>query len=159
MNIKPSLHQRKAQPYMAITAKLPMEEIPALLPPLIPEIAEWLKQNGIAATGPPFFNYVSITGGILEAEVGYPVNVAIPGNERVKAGIFPAGQYLVATHWGHYQELRQVHPDIEAWRKARGIEIKGPRTEFYPVDPALEPDPKKWQTNIVIQLAEPPSNP
>ena len=35
-----------------------------------------------------------------------------------------------------------------------GGAAEAPRTEFYPTNPATEPDPDKWQTDIFILVAE-----
>lgn len=94
--------------------------------------------------------------GLLDIEVGITLEAAgatVAGSERVKPGKFPEGQYVVTTHTGHYSKLNPVHLSLERWGQEKGLSFKGPRTEFYPTDPAQEPEPENWKTIIEIPLA------
>src|SRR5205085_7466978 len=97
------------RPYIAIRAQLKMEEIPTILPPLIPEIYDWLKTNNIEPAGPVFFNYLEMKDALMTAEVGVPVKHADTGNDRVISGTLPAGEYAIYTHLGPYSEIPQAH--------------------------------------------------
>jgi effector-binding domain-containing protein len=154
MPIAPKIELRAEQPYLAITEKLTMPEIPAKLPPLIPEILSWLQEHQIEPSGPVFFNYLNMENGQLTAEVGVPVKTAQTGDSRVKAGIFPAGKYVVYTHMGNYSALPQAHMALEAWATENGIKLSDPCIEFYPTDPESEPNPENWQTDIFRGIRE-----
>lgn len=54
MNIKPKIEFRKELKYAAIEGRLKREEIPEMLPPLIPEIFNWLEKENIKSAGPFF---------------------------------------------------------------------------------------------------------
>lgn len=150
MKIKTKIEEREPQNYMAINSKVQRGEIPDILPPLIPEVLDWMKNNQIEPAGPPFFRYLKMEGNLLEVEVGIPVASAFAGNDRIKPGIIPGGRYAVATYFGHYKNLYQAHTTLESWGKDAGLKLKGPRTEFYPNDPKTETDPENWQTDITI---------
>lgn len=154
MQNKPRIEERPEQPYVAISARLKMEEIPTVLPPLIPEILEWVQEHGIAETGPVFFNYLDMTDGMMTAEVGVPIETPKTGDGRVHGGSLPAGRYAVYTHMGNYRELPNAHRNLEIWAKENDLKLSGPCVEFYPTDPETEPDPKKWQTDILQFVKE-----
>jgi hypothetical protein len=42
---EPTIERRKEQPYMAIRTKLNMKDVPNILPPLIPEVLQWIDKN------------------------------------------------------------------------------------------------------------------
>lgn len=156
MKQEPQIQSRSERPYVAIRSRLRMQDIPNLLPPLIPEVVNWVQQQGLTPAGPPFFHYTKMEAGLLDIEVGIPLEEAgasLPGSERVKPGKFPAGQYVVTTFMGPYNRLNPVHQALERWGQEKGLSYKGPRTEFYPTDPAQEPDPENWKTIIEIPLA------
>lgn len=149
MNTEPRIESRAEQLYVAIRARLKMEEIPTILPPLIPELLEWVTKHGAIQTGPVFFNYLEMTDGMMTAEVGVPVKSSQTGDDRVHAGSLPAGKYAVYTHLGNYRELPEAHMNLELWAKENGIKLSSPCIESYPTDPEQEPDPKKWRTDIL----------
>ena len=51
----------------------------------------------------------------LELEVGAPVEGAVEGDERVRAGSLPAGRYLTLMHVGPYRS--ETVPDLAAARE------------------------------------------
>jgi effector-binding domain-containing protein len=154
MDIETKVEDREAQNYMAIGVKVQRQEIPETLPPLINQVSDWLEKNNIVPEGPAFFRYLKMEGNMLEVEVGIPVGSKINGNGHIKPGVIPGGRYAVATYYGHYSNLYQVHTTLEKWGKEAGMKFKGARTEFYPTDPNIEPNPDKWQTDITIMLAD-----
>ena len=154
MEIKLKIEHREEQFYVSIKNILKREEIPSLLPPLIPELFQWLKEKQIQYTGAPFFYYVKMEGEQLEVEVGIPTNSYLNGDDRVRPGTFPAGKYAVAKYIGPYNKLFAVHTDIEKWKDDNNIKFKSPKVEFYPTDPSAEPNPEKWQTVIINRIDE-----
>jgi hypothetical protein len=67
-----------------------MNEIPTVLPPLIPEVKAWLKKNNITPDSPPFFQYLRMdNNNQLLTEVGFPVKAPVKGDDRVGPGSFP----------------------------------------------------------------------
>jgi len=161
MLTEPVLEHRNEQLYVAIRSEVDMSEIPSALPPLIPEVFSWLNKNNGTPAGPPFFRYLSCNpGNRFVVEVGVPVAKAITGDDRVQSGSFPAGRYAKVTHLGSYNHLKEAHMFLETWGKENGIQYKqsvsdgsiswGSRTEFYVTDWKEEPDPDKWQTDVLF---------
>lgn len=154
METVPKIKFKEEQYYAAIAKKLLRKDIPEELPPLIPKITSWLKNKAIKPTGPPLFHYLQMEGEDLEVEVGIPVPGNIDGDENIRIGKFPAGTYAEATHMGNYSELYKFHEQLQKWQMEKGIETIGNCIEYYPTDPTLEPDPQKWQTDVVIRVKE-----
>ena len=160
----PKTEQRSEQHYVAIRARVSMNDIPTVLPPLIPEVTDWLKKNNIAPDGPPFFQYLKMdSNNGLIAEVGFRVKEPVKGDNRVLAGSFPAGLYATLTHTGHYMGLREANKTLDKWVKDSGFKERhrvtadgiewGTRTESYITDPDREPNPDKWRTDVSFLLA------
>ena len=53
----PKIEYQPGRHYVAIRSKVSMEDIPKVLPHLIPEVINWLKENGRPAEGIAFFHY------------------------------------------------------------------------------------------------------
>jgi effector-binding domain-containing protein len=149
--------------YAAIEMDLAMQDIPKLLPPLIGEVAEWLGKNKIQPVSPAFFRYLRMGDDMrLLVHVGFVVNEDFKEEGRVKKWAFPAGKYLTASYFGDYMNLRSAHMELEKCavdrklNEVRGMQAGefGSRAEFYPTDPAEEPDPSKWETVLEILLAD-----
>ncbi|KAA0992163.1 GyrI-like domain-containing protein [Dyadobacter aurulentus] len=162
---EPKMERRSERPYLAIAKTVHMNDIPDVLPPLIPEVKQWMEGQGVKASGPDFFLYKSMNGqGELDCEAGFPVSEEIEGNGRVIGGSFPAGNYASIIYTGDFKDMMQAHVALENWISQQGLTEKkqitdgrtawGGRTEFYLVDPDFEPDPEKWQTEVVFLLED-----
>ncbi len=159
MNDEPKLEHRKAQPYVAIRAKIAMRDLGAKLPPLWGEVATWLDNKRIKRSGPTLLRYVVVDmKNGLELEVGFPVANAVEGDDRVVGGALPSGRYVILVHRGDHRGLVGANAALQEWAKKRGLKWKmeGPvwssRFELYPVDPGDTPDPTKWVTEIAYQV-------
>ena len=98
--------------------------------------------------------------GDLQIEVGWPVAAEIPPDDRVGTGTLPAGRYVVGTHVGPYDGLLEANAELQAWAESQGLtwavhgERWDARFESYVSDPLIEPDPARWQTEIVYLLSD-----
>lgn len=166
---EPKTERRSERHYVAIAKTVHMHDVPEVLPPLIPEVKQWMQEHGIEATGPDFFLYKSMNQqGELECEAGFPVGSAVDGNGHIIAGSFPAGDYASIVYTGDFKDMMQAHMALENWIRQQGLTEMatvegettrwGGRTEFYLVDPEFEPDPEKWQTEIVFLLSSSPDS-
>lgn len=164
MNDEPHIEERAAQPYAGITASVSMQTIGAVLPPLVPEIFQWLAGRGIDPVGAPFFRYDVIDmDGALQMQVGVPVAAPVTGDNRVIADVLPAGSYATLTHVGHPSELMDVTTGLLEWAAGRDLtwdrtdspegDRWGCRLEIYETDPRIEPDPANWSTTLAFRLA------
>jgi effector-binding domain-containing protein len=156
--------ERPAQPYVAMSAEVTMETIGAVLPQLMPRMFAWLGQRGIAPAGPPFWKYNVIDmEHLMEVEVGLPVAEPVTADDSVIAGVLPAGRYATMFHTGDPSGLLAATAALLDWASREGVawdvtptpsgERWGARLEIYLTDPAAEPDPAKWTTELAFRLA------
>ena len=82
-------------------------------------------------------------------EAGIPVKAAITGRGRIQAGELPAGKVVSAWHLGPYHKLQESYGKLEAWLKEHKHSSRGGAWEIYWTDPGLEPDQRKWCTQIL----------
>ncbi len=151
---EPRIEHHSEKHYVAIEKDLTREEIPNILPLLIPELFRWLEKNKIKPAGPPFFSYSKMKGKQMQVKIGILTDSFVPSDDRIKSGSFPEGNYLVATYKGDYGNLCLVHSQLEGWSIKNGIKLKGPPAEFYPSDPDIETNPDKWITIITNKILE-----
>jgi effector-binding domain-containing protein len=131
----------------------------------IPEIFGWLGARGIAPAGPPFFRYhvIDMSRQLL-VEAGVPVASAVDDDGDVRSGTLPGGRFAVMTHTGAPATLVAATTELLDWAEVRGLawdmaptdegQKWGCRLEFYLTDPAEQPDPTKWQTELAFRLAD-----
>jgi len=158
----PEITERAEQPYAAIRADVTMEQLPGLADRL-GELFGWLAEHGVAPAGAPFFRYNVIDmAGLLNVEAGVPVLTAVDGDDRVIAGVLPAGRYGTALHIGPYDGLVGATESLLQWADSQGLEWDlstagdgehwGCRLEIYLTDPRQQPDPAKWETQLAFRL-------
>lgn len=138
--------------YVAIRSWVKMQEVPSQLPPLISEILGWLDNKNLEQTSPVFFRYLEMSGEMLLVDVGVCVDKEQKVEGRILADQFPSGKYACTTYYGPYDRLNTIHRAMENWGKENNVDLRGRRTEFYPTDPKVEPDPKRWRTDIEVEL-------
>ena len=142
MLAEPRFDDRGELPYVPVRQQVAMHDIPAVLPPLVDEVLDWLKEQNVKPNGAPFFRYLHLDEqGQLLTEVGVPIAGVTINDSRFRSGAFPAGHYLAALHTGPYDRLSKARSALEEWKeKARVRETSKPdgsgtlwgtRAEFY----------------------------
>ncbi len=140
-----------------------MRTLTAELVPLLPEVLDWLAARGVAPAGPPLWRYdVVDMAGEMVVEVGVAVAEPVTGDDRVVAGVLPAGKYATVVHVGHPDGLLRATGELLAWGEREGLtwdrrpagngESWGCRLEEYLSDPAEVPDMDKWETRLAFRL-------
>jgi effector-binding domain-containing protein len=159
---QPQIDFRAAQPYVGIRMQVPMKGMSKVAQGLFKELSAWVKQQGIEAAGPSFLRYHVIDmAGEMDIEVGIPVASTLPGDERVSAGVLPAGRYASVIYIGNGLTGNKT---LIEWAKANGIawdrweDEKGDafrsRYEAYLTDHKIEPRKTKWEVEVAIKLAD-----
>jgi hypothetical protein len=124
MLAEPKVVQRADQPYVAIRALVTMEALGAVVPPLNREVFGWLGARGGVATGAPFWKYNVIDmERQLEVEAGTAVAVAMPGDDRVLAGVLPGGRYATVRYTGHPAGLAYATAALLDWGARAGADL------------------------------------
>lgn len=168
MPSQPKLEHRGEQPYVAIRTRMTMKELAAGAgDELFPEVLAWLGKQGVAPDGAPFIRYLVIDmDAVLEMDWGVAVPEPLPGDDRVRPGVLPAGRYATMVYTGPYggDGLIGANAALQGWAKENGVawevregdhgDVWGARMEFYLTNPAAEPNPHAWRTEIVYLVAE-----
>ncbi len=160
----PTIVERAEQPYMAISGRVTMRTFNEIADRL-PGLFGWLRSRGVQPAGAPFFKYNVIDmDRQLEVEAGVPVAAPVNGGDQILSGVLPAGRYATVTHIGHPGQLVDVTAALLAWAAEQGLrwdmsetvdgERWGCRLELLKTNPAEEPDPDKWETELAFRLAD-----
>jgi effector-binding domain-containing protein len=160
----PTIVTRSEQPYVALRGFVTMQTFSAIADRL-PGLFGWLQARGIEPTGAPFFKYDVIDmERQLEVEAGVPVAAVVDGDGEVFSGVLPAGRYATVTHVGHPDRLIDVAAAMLEWAARQGLEWDmsetdggqrwGCRLEILRTNPAEEPDPGRWETELAFRLAD-----
>ena len=166
---EPEIQRRAAQQYLGIAGSI-TNGVPAFVDQAFPELFGWLREHAVEPAGAPFIRYRELdpAGEPLEVEVGAPVHDTPDGDERVRAGVLPAGRYLTLMHVGPYRS--QTVPDLAVsrerligWAEQQGIvysrETDRGSTlpcclERYLIGPVEEPDFTKWETEFAYLVLD-----
>lgn len=165
MMTEPKVEERAEQHYAGIRTQVPMTALKEVIPQSTDAVFVWLEQQGVAPAGAPFIRYHVINmPGRLDIELGVPVAGAGAGDGHIRPGVIPAGRYAALLYTGDYSGLMEANARLIGWANENGItwdaweteqgDAFGGRFEFYLTDPAEEPDPAKWETEVAIRLAD-----
>jgi effector-binding domain-containing protein len=150
------IETRENQPYAAVKATVTLETF-AKVADRFPEVMQWLADRELPVLGAPFFRYLHVSGEEFEVEAAIPTIAEVPASGDVFTATLPGGRYAVEMHEGHPEGLGAVTERIlsdETLRFDRDGASWGARLETYFTDPAVEPDPAKWTTEVAIRLAD-----
>jgi len=159
---EPKVEQRQEQPYVAVRAAVPMP-FGKYLPAMWDEVDHWLKDKGIAASGPAIIRYLTTDmAQKLDIDVGFAIDQPLPGDEHVIADVLPAGKYATLLYTGPYEGngIFQATVALLDWAaennvvwdisKQENTEWWNGRVEWYLTNPDLEHDPQKYQTELAF---------
>jgi effector-binding domain-containing protein len=163
---EPKLEHRNKKYYAAIRTAVPIP-FGKFLQPLWNEVRDSLQSEGATPFGPAMIRYLTTDMSKKpDIDVGFLVPKQIAGNNRVTAGLLPAGRYAVLLYTGPYKGkgIFKATVALLDWAKANHItwntstrnkvEWWNGRTEIYLSDPDIETDPKKFQTELAFLVAE-----
>jgi AraC family transcriptional regulator len=111
-------------------------------------VGECLRRSGAKMASMPMAVYLHWRDSDCDMAVGSKVE----GNAELAEGCewleVPGGPHACASHFGPYEGLSETHAAIRNWCAGKGLKMSGPCWESYPVDPGMEPDSTKWQTDV-----------
>ena len=160
MLTEPKIERRRKQNYVAIRMAVPIP-FGKYLQPAWDEVYDWLKAKGIKPSGPSIIRYLTTDmSKELDLDVGFTVDKAVKGDNRITADFLPAGRYATLLYTGPYKGIFKATVALLDWAKEnkvklntskkKGVEWWNGRAEFYFSDPATEKDPKKFQTELAF---------
>jgi effector-binding domain-containing protein len=160
----PTLDERTEQHYMGFRTQVPVSQLSKAIPDGLREVFGWLGQQGISPAGAPFIRYHVINMDPqlkMDIELGVPIEKAAQGNDRVKAGVLPAGRYASLVYTGVTNGIAGNKALIE-WAEQQGLkwdrwddpngDAFRSRYETFITDPDDEPDSAKWDTEVAIMV-------
>jgi effector-binding domain-containing protein len=159
---QPGIDTRTETAYMGIRSQAPFKGMFKVVDKLFKEMNRWMKQHNVEPAGPPFLRYHVIDmEGEMDIEVGFPVAKALPDDERVRAGVIPAGRYasLVYTGSGYtgnktlIEWARASGYQWDRWDDPKGDGFRA-RYETYLTDPNIEPRKTRWEIEVAIKIAD-----
>lgn len=116
---------------------------------LFSEINNFMDENNITSDLAPIVIYHFWSDTLVDIEAGIQIKDSIEDkNSRVKLNYIATGNYVTATHYGVYERIPETYFSINEWMRKNEVQVIGPPWEVYITDPALEPNPEKWQTQI-----------
>ena len=111
-----------------------------------------LREQGVEPASQPFARYHSMDE-TIDLEAGVIVESPFEAAGEVKSGELPAGPAAIAVHTGTYETLGATHAAMQRWLEANPAQQQnGGPFEIYISDPAAEPDPAKWMTEVIYPL-------
>ena len=137
--------------YAAVRTETSMQNIAEELPVLWPKVYGWIVEQGMTPAGMPFIHYHNMMQETLDVSVGIPIPHAVDGSDGIEVGEFAAGEYLSTILTGTFDNLPSTHSKVHEWAGENGVNLGLPR-ENYLTDPDNEPDPNKWQTEVLYQI-------
>jgi len=166
MLTEPKIERRKKQNYVAIRMAVPIP-FGKYLKPAWDEVYDWLKAKGIKPSGPSIIRYLTTDmSKELDLDVGFTVDKAVKGDDRITADFLPAGRYATLLYTGPYKGkgifkatvalLEWAKENKVKWdtSKKKGVEWWNGRTEFYFSDPDTDKDSKKYRTELAFLVKE-----
>jgi effector-binding domain-containing protein len=156
----PLVADRPARHTVGIRLITPFRGMFAVRDRLMDELYGWLGARGLEA-GPVFFRlHVIDMAGPMDVEVGVVTGEPVEGDDRVRAGVLPAGRYATLTYVNHG---RRANGTLIDWISAQGLTADraedpagdrfGCRYEAYLTDPRTERMKTRWRIELAIRLA------
>ena len=120
----------------AIRVKTTLDKVTPKVTQLLNETAEYLQSQGITPAGPGFGIYYEVGGHgfLVDVEVGYPVEVEIPGDDRVRSGTLPGGRAVVVAYKGPHAKIAAAHRAAQRWMAKQGIDFVDAAREVFLTD-------------------------
>ena len=142
-----SARPAQPQPTAVRTASLPVGEIAPWLAATLGRVAGAVAAAGGHIVGPPFARYHRAGEGRFDVEAGFPVAVVVDSTE-VQQSSLPGGPLAWLEYAGPYDAMGEAYEAVLGWVRERG-ELAGDPWEVYLTDPAANPDPATWRTDIL----------
>ena len=118
--------------------------------PLLARVLAHIERSGGRVTAPPFARF-AVFDDHVDLDAGIPVE-NVPAGDGIRLGQLSGGEAAVGRHVGPPSELGPAHEAVRAWLHERGIK-PSEFWEVYYTDPKVEPDERRWQTDVVYLVA------
>lgn len=143
------------QPTAGVRVKVAQSALGTVIPNTVGELRGYLRDLGMAHDSPSVVLYHSTQEGaddaespVFDAEIALPVAATVPETNQIRNSQIQGGDVAYLTHIGPYSQIPFAYGPLVAWIQEHGHEIDGPAREVYLTNPAEEPDPAKYHTEI-----------
>lgn len=162
MITEPKISFRNERQYVGIRVKTPFNGMFATVDKLMKELRHWVKGQRIADEGPFFLRYHVIDmEGMMDIELGFIVQEAQDGDDRVKPNVLPKGNYASLTYTRYAMRgnkaligwINENNIRIDRWNDKEG-DAFACRYEAYLTDYRIEPRKKAWNVELAIKVAD-----
>ena len=135
--------------YLSIRDTINQMEMSNIHGKLFGEINNFMDDNNIISDLAPIVIYHFWSDTLVDIEAGIQIKDSIEEKKtRVKLNYIAPGSYITAIHYGVYERIPETYFSINEWMRKNEVQVIGPPWEVYITDPAIEPNPEKWQTQI-----------
>jgi len=152
----PELSFRPAVATLGIRETVPFRTMLSNRDRLLAELIGWLDEHGVEPTGPFFLRlHVVNMADLMQIEVGV-AGESDATDERVQAGVIPAGNYAVLAYRAKSMAANKL---LHGWIREHGLELDtkphpdgeafASRCETYLTDPRTDPKKTRW----IVELA------
>jgi AraC-like DNA-binding protein/effector-binding domain-containing protein len=142
--------QLAEQPILAVRRRVKRSEIAATIGASLGAIFAHAMQHATGTTGHPITRYIEMSPGLVTMEPAMRVASHPPPDPagNVLNQTLPAGLAATTTHMGPYQALHAAYTALEEWMHDNSYVSAGAPWEDYITDPAEQPDPTNWRTDV-----------
>jgi effector-binding domain-containing protein len=148
------------RPYVGIRRTVKHDGLGSACAEILPRVAAWLAGKGLAPAGPPICVYHSVNQATddFDAQPGFFVSAAVPGEGEITAGETAGGEALYALHVGPYEKLGETWAAVFARAEASGRPVTKSSWEAYLNTPG-EVSPSEIRTEIFVPIDAPRASP
>ncbi len=160
MITEPTIAHRPERHTVGIRVRTPFKGMFAVVDQLLKELRQWVNEHQLADQGPFFLRYhVVHMEAEMDIEVGFVVSEPTPGDERVRPGTLPAGDY---AHLTYSRYALRGNKALIGWVRENGIPLDCQSTpqgdafacryEAYLTDYRIEHRKSAWQVELAIKV-------
>ncbi|MCH8995391.1 MAG: GyrI-like domain-containing protein [Chloroflexi bacterium] len=137
---------------VSVSARVSIAELSSFIQRSIAEMTEYLRQTGVAPSGPPLTLYHDQVNDDTDGdvEVCVPVERPLSGSGEIRAGELPAGPLAHTTCQVDYPEILSAYDAIAVWIRQHGHEFDGPPREIY-----ISEHERRDRTGLSTEIAWP----
>ena len=136
-------------PVAVVRATLSVAQMGPWLSQAFGAVDAYVAGRGVGPVGMPFGRYHPVGGDRFAVEAGFPVAHEVAGAGQVVGSRLPGGPAVQTWHVGPYEALAAAYEALEGWLREHGGTAVGDAWEVYHSDPAAEPDPAGWRTEVI----------
>lgn len=117
-----------------------MEELPKIIGENYMKIVAYMKELGESPVHEPYTAYHNMDMQDLDVEMGFPLDIPLPGKGDITAGEIPAGWVVAYLYQGVYAGMEPVYNEMFTWIAEHGYESTGVYYEYYLNSPMEVPE-------------------